>query len=133
MHYPIITIIFDVLVNKNMSLLLLLLFEHWIAFYNICVLFLIPANCIVMALDEHLPNTDKTILSQQLVSIIKLIGFLRDIIVLTISRCFQFWLIEVHNFCWALKYWAFFLENQVFAISYTQKLWFSKSETQVLL
>ena len=33
-----------------------------------------------MALDEHLPNTDKTILSQQLVSIIKLIEFLRDMI-----------------------------------------------------
>ena len=31
-------------------------------------LFSFSANCIVMALDEHLPNTDKTILSQQLVS-----------------------------------------------------------------
>ena len=39
-----------------------------------------------MALDEHLPNTDKTILSQQLVSIIKLIGFLRDILLQGVHR-----------------------------------------------
>jgi len=28
------------------------------------------ANCVVMALDEHLPNGDKTILALQLVSVI---------------------------------------------------------------
>ena len=42
-----------------------------------------------MALDEHLPNTDKTILSQQLVSIIKLIEFLRDIIIQGIDRILE--------------------------------------------
>ena len=30
--------------------------------------FLLTANCIVMALDEHLPNGDKTLLALQLVS-----------------------------------------------------------------
>ena len=32
------------------------------------VFFFFSANCIVMALDEHLPNGDKTILALQLVS-----------------------------------------------------------------
>ena len=44
-------------------------FVRWIAFEWLIILTII-ANCVVMAMDAHLPNGDKTILARQLVSLI---------------------------------------------------------------
>ena len=40
-------------------------FVRWIAFEWLIILTII-ANCVVMAMDAHLPNGDKTILARQL-------------------------------------------------------------------
>lgn len=37
--------------------------------FEYAVLLTIIANCVVLALEEHLPNQDKTVLAQKLVSI----------------------------------------------------------------
>lgn len=40
--------------------------------FEYAVLSTIIANCVVLALEEHLPNHDKTMLAQKLVSIFKI-------------------------------------------------------------
>lgn len=43
--------------------------------FEYAVLLTIIANCVVLALEEHLPNGDKTILALELVNIIWIMGF----------------------------------------------------------